>query len=368
MKGNRLVIPEVLRTDILRYLHDAHQGVSKSREHAKNSVWWPGLSRDIEKVVRNCNLCEKYRRDRIEPMRGTEFPKRPWSRIGADFFYYKGNNYLLAFDYYSRDIEICIVTKNVDTAETVLKMRKIFCRHGICDVLFSDNGPQFDSRLFKEFAKEWNFEHITSSPKYSQSNGETETAVQTMKAILNKCDDEYLALLTYRNTPLHNGYSPSQLSMGRKLKTRVPCHPDELIPKVPEYSKLCQREREYRSKMTNDYNRRHRVVQGDDLSPGDRVWIPDLRTEGRVLSRHFAPKSVLIETPKGTVRRNRRMTRRMLGDTRDAEDVFEPTHISSREEDENHNSSRDNNVHPTQPSVRRSNRIRRSARRYIEEM
>nr|XP_039253356.1 uncharacterized protein K02A2.6-like [Styela clava] len=236
MKGNRLVIPEVLRTDILRYLHDAHQGVSKSREHAKNSVWWPGLSRDIEKVVRNCNLCEKYRRDRIEPMRGTEFPTRPWSRIGADFFYYKGNNYLLAVDYYYRDVEICIVTKNVDTAETVLEMKKIFSRHGICDVLFSDNGPQFDSRQFKEFAKEWNFEHITSSPKYSQSNGETERAVQTMKAILNKCDDEYLALLTYRNTPLHNGYSPSQLSMGRKLKTRVPCHPDEPIPKVPEYS------------------------------------------------------------------------------------------------------------------------------------
>nr|XP_039260787.1 uncharacterized protein K02A2.6-like [Styela clava] len=166
MKGNRLVIPEVLRTDILRYLHDAHQGVSKSREHAKNSVWWPGLSRDIEKVVRNCNLCEKYRRDRIEPMRGTEFPKRPWSRIGADFFYYKGNSYLLAVDYYSRDVEICIVTKNVDTAETVLKMKKIFSRHGICDVLFSDNGPQFDSRLFKEFAKKWNFEQMVKLVKW----------------------------------------------------------------------------------------------------------------------------------------------------------------------------------------------------------
>ena len=43
-----------------------------------------------------------------------------------------------------------------------------------------------------------------------------------MKAILNKCDEEYFALLTYMNTPLHNGYSPAKLSMGRCLKTGVP--------------------------------------------------------------------------------------------------------------------------------------------------
>ena len=65
---------------------------------------------------------------------------------------------------------------------------------------------------------------------YPQSNGEAERAVETIKMILKKCDDEYLALLTYQNTPLPNGFSPSQLSMKTKteLKTRIPCHPDEL--------------------------------------------------------------------------------------------------------------------------------------------
>ena len=84
---------------------------------------------------------------------------------------------------------------------------------------------------------------MTSSPRFAQSNGEVERGVQTMKAILNKCDDEYFALLTYRNTPLHNGCTPAQLSMGRRLKTRVPIHPVELIPRLPDLDLVRKRER-----------------------------------------------------------------------------------------------------------------------------
>ena len=44
-----------------------------------------------------------------------------------------------------------------------------------------------------------------------------ERAVQTVKTILKKSTDEYMALMSYRNVPLHNAYSPAQLSMGYKL-------------------------------------------------------------------------------------------------------------------------------------------------------
>ena len=152
---------------------------------------------------------------------------------------------------------------------------------------------------------------MTSSPRYPQSNGESERAVQTMKALLNKCDDEYLALLNYRNTPLQNGYSPAQLSMNRRLKTRVPCLKEELMPKVPDLILLRKREKEYREKMAKNYNHRHRVVEGDVLSPGDRVWVPDLKTEGTVVKHHDSPRSVVIQTPQSVVRRNRCMTRRL---------------------------------------------------------
>ena len=180
--------------DILRYLDDCHQGVTNTRQNAASSVRWPGISRDIE----------NYRRDRMEPLKGTDFPLRTWSRVGADFFMHKGHVYLLTIDYYSRYVEIGIVAKNVDTRGTTFKLRKVFNRHGIPAILFTDNGSKFASQEFRDFATLCGFEHVTSSPRYPQSNGEAERGVKTMKALLNKCDDEYFALLAYRNTSLHN--------------------------------------------------------------------------------------------------------------------------------------------------------------------
>jgi len=65
----------------------------------------------------------------------------------------------------------------------------------------------FASYVMKKFADEWNFRVVTSSPTYSQSNGQAETAIQTIKILLKKAEkdrntDPALALLQYRNTPI----------------------------------------------------------------------------------------------------------------------------------------------------------------------
>jgi len=53
-------------------------------------------------------------------------------------------------------------------------MMPIFARHGIPDVIVSDNGPQYSSHEFGEFVKTLNVKHITSSPYHPQGNGEAE--------------------------------------------------------------------------------------------------------------------------------------------------------------------------------------------------
>ena len=77
-----------------------------------------------------------------------------------------------------------------------------------------------------------------------------------MKMILKKSDDECLAFLTYRDTPLYHGYSPAQLSMGRRLRTRVLCQPEELKPKTPDVDHIRKREKstglKWSSTMTID--------------------------------------------------------------------------------------------------------------------
>ena len=69
----------------------------------------------------------------------------------------------------------------------------------------SDNEPQYSSEEFSEFMREYHCRHITSSPLYPQSNGEAERAVKTIKGLLKKEGDPYLALLSYRATPLQIG-------------------------------------------------------------------------------------------------------------------------------------------------------------------
>ena len=73
-----------------------------------------------------------------------------------------------------------------------------------------------------------------------------------------------------------------------------------------------EEKREYRAKLKFNYDQRHRVVEGAELSPGDRVWIPELKAEGTVIKQHESPRSVVIQTSNGQVGRNRRMTRRVL--------------------------------------------------------
>ena len=85
-----------------------------------------------------------------------------------------------------------------------------------------------------------------------------------------------------------------------------------LKPPQPPRLRRPWEKREYRAKLKFNYDQRHRVVEGEELSPGDRVWIPDLKAEGTVIKQHESPRSVVIQTSNGQVRRNRRMTRRVL--------------------------------------------------------
>ncbi|KAK5906500.1 hypothetical protein CgunFtcFv8_002361 [Champsocephalus gunnari] len=132
-------------------------------------------------------------------------------------------------------------TKSTDV---IHHLKSIFARHAIPETLVTDNVPQFSGRAFEEFAESYGFKHVTSSPKYPQSNGEAEWAVKTVKSLLKKAADPYLALLAYRATPLQNGYSPAQLLMGRRLRTTVITLPALLDPALPDSEAVVLRERE----------------------------------------------------------------------------------------------------------------------------
>ena len=141
---------------------------------------------------------------------------------------FDGSEYLVIIDYYSKmPIVRKMPTSQFTAARTIAHLKELFAEHGILESIRSDNGPQFSSHLFKEFAEEWNFTHHTSSPTNPCSNGQAESAVKIIKGLLTRSkyagEDPYLALLAYRSTPVGSYLrSPGEMLSQHALHTTVP--------------------------------------------------------------------------------------------------------------------------------------------------
>ena len=244
-------------------------------------------------------MCCQFQQTKYEPLIPSELPANPWQKVGTDLFVWDNATYLLVVDYYSCFIEIAKLSRT--TSHGVIDhLKSIFARHSIPQVVVSDNGPQYASSLFKDFANQYGFHHNISSPRYPQGNGEAERAVRTVKRLLLKSKDPYLDLLSYSSTPLKIGYSPAELLIGRNLRSNLPTT-QQLKPHTPN-QKVRFKDLKIKESQKRYYDRRHRVPP---LRTGDGVWIPDQDIHGTVQAEH-STRSYTVCTPSGIISRNRR--------------------------------------------------------------
>ena len=172
---------------------------------------------------------------------------------------------MLVSDYFSRYLKVVKLTTTTFTS-VIRALKMIFSQYGIPEVVRSDNGPQYASKEFEEFAKSYGFRHETSSPLYPQSNGLAERMVQTAKRLLSRSDDPQLALLTYRATPLPwCNLSPSQLLMGRNLRTTVPQVTTHLIPKWSYLEEFRKKDKDFKEKQKRDYDHRYWTTEMSNI-------------------------------------------------------------------------------------------------------
>jgi transposase InsO family protein len=156
--------------------------------------------------------------------------------LGADLFDLDGTTDVITVDSYSNFFEEDSV-KDTISSTVIHKIKGAFARPGILGMVVSDNGPPFASQEFINFAKKWDFTHLTSLPRYPQSNGKVEKAVKTSKTIMKKAvrakSDLYLALLDFWNTSTETlQSSPAQRLLGRRSRTNFPMVSKLLRPKV----------------------------------------------------------------------------------------------------------------------------------------
>ena len=298
--GIRVIVPEKLRGDVLKELHSSHPGISRMKGIARSYVWWPGLDKNIEDMVKACTECQSVKETPpLAPLHPWIWPSRPWERIHVDFAGpFLGKMYFIIVDAHSKWPEV-FEMPSTSAEQTVCTLRNLFASYGLPLQLVSDNGPQFVSSCFEQFMKVNGIKHIRCAPYHPSSNGLAERFVRSFKEALKTGNTSGISstqrlanfLLSYRSSPhATTGCSPSSLFLKRDLRTRMDllkpnCH-DQVVQSQSSQS------------IHHDQHAR-----GRELDIGQAVMIRDFRgrlkwVPGRIIHKN-GPLTYLVKTQTG---------------------------------------------------------------------
>ena len=207
----------------------------------------------------------------------------------------------------------------------IMNSRQSFCRTAIPDVLWSDGGPQFTCKKFKDFSQQWGFLHKISTPHYPQCNGKIEATVKSMKKIIRSSwngrfldDDKFCrALLQYRNTPSRkDGTSPAQKLYGHPIQDILPAHRRSFSQEWQQKSQEVEEQANQTLKSSEAFYNTH-THPLPDIDIGSHVAIQNPRSKlwdiyGIVIN--IGPyRRYYVKTGSGRILvRNRRFLRRRI--------------------------------------------------------
>ena len=126
VKGERKVIPRCMRAGILGQLHSSHLGVVKTKLRERTSVFWPGITQDIERLVNQCEVCAKFAMNKQkELMILHKIPDYPFQHVAADLFQLNGQDYMVTVNYMSWFFEVDRLT-NTTSWQVINKLKSHF--------------------------------------------------------------------------------------------------------------------------------------------------------------------------------------------------------------------------------------------------
>jgi hypothetical protein len=119
---------------------------------ARSHVWWSGISKDLEMMVKSCQACAAVKQaPATAPMHPWSWPNRPWERIHIDFAGpFRSESFLIVVYAYSKWADV-VEMPQTTADKTIIALRQLFATHGIPQQIVSDNGPQIVSSEFKDF-------------------------------------------------------------------------------------------------------------------------------------------------------------------------------------------------------------------------
>ena len=248
---------------------------------ARQYFWWPNLDKDIENFVSNCDVCGKFAKSpRKSVLKKYPEPTRPFERVHIDFLGpFMNKVYFVLIDAYSRWPEVYEMSSTTSQA-TIEKLREIFSRFGLPEIIISDNGAQLVSEEFNTFCSNNLIEHRTSAPYHPETNGLAEKMVASFKNSLMKiladpenkgikiCNLINRFLASYRNVPHSTtGEAPVKRLLGRDVRTRLSLLVQDKVDKIRE-----NQVKYFKGTRTVDFEEGERVRMRDYKNPAKPVW------------------------------------------------------------------------------------------------
>ena len=307
-RGLRTFVPIDLRARVLSMAHEGHLGIVKVKQRCRDLVWWPGIDRDIETMVKECTAClvsGKTGPPLPPPLQPLQWPHAPWEHMQLDIcgelhgVPHHQRFLLVAYDHHSKWPEV-VATGSVTARVVTDFLSSLFARWGSPNAITTDNGPQFVSSEFATFVEERGIKHIRTAFYHPQANGGVERFNQTLKNRIRAHLADGLpfsaallrTLLHYRATPHSTtGSSPALLMMGRELQ--LPLDRLRAPAAVTPTATPCQSARvaEAQRRMKQRFDKRRRV-RAPPFTVGDWVRIHRPNRDHKLLSFWTAPMKV----------------------------------------------------------------------------
>lgn len=282
-KDSKIVLPTRLRRRALQSAHQGHMGAASIKRILREYFWWPGLAKEAEVFVEQCETCLLLsRKNPPIPLSCRTLPQGPWEILQIDFFTdneFGHGEFLVVVDTYSRYLHV-IEMRTIDAEATNLALNRIFEIWGYPLAIQSDNGPPFQS---ERFIKTWENRGVKiwkSIPLSAQSNGAVERQNKGIKDALAAARIEKVNWRSAldRYVHMHNkvrpltrlGVTPFELLVGWKFRGTFP----HLWETRGELDRTDIREKDALSKLeSKQYADERRGAKTSNIVVGDTVVI-----------------------------------------------------------------------------------------------
>ena len=165
--NDRVVIPPALRQRVLTNLQLAHQGTTGMMSRAQSSVFWPGITEDIQKTRDHCRSCNRNAPSQPRmPAEPPSVPKTPFEKIVCDYCCYHGKKYLVFADRLSGWTEVVRIHPGGQTSGAkglCGALLSVFASFGAPEEISSDGGPEFIAEETQQLMRRWGIRHRLSS-------------------------------------------------------------------------------------------------------------------------------------------------------------------------------------------------------------